>query len=312
MYVLIAAAATAVLILVASAVVAVVCYKTITEPEVENREQEINGMRDNWGYDMEPFCRSVEGKPFEYRTSRGYTLRGEIIPARSDVRFADGRQRAVILSHGYTAHRTKMMAFGEVYYRLGFSLVLYDQRYHGDSDKVFCSMGYYESMDAVEIAEYARTQFPENTVWGLQGESMGAATVIMAAPRLPWLSFVCEDCGYCSFKQEVADTLKFKKLPAHPVTELACLLFIILKGISPKKVRPLDAAAEITAPMLFVHGGQDLFVPTENVHKLFAAKPGDNKLKVVYDDVPHAKSIAVHHEEYAALVKSFLTEYGLV
>lgn len=289
-----------------------VCVKKITLPAVFDEQHEFEVLPP-WGYDVKPFYSSVSKTPFEYKTSRGYTLRGEIIPPAAGKVFSDGKGRAVLLVHGYTCNRVTMMSYGELYHRLGFSLVVYEHRMHGKSDKEFCSMGYYESLDAVEVAEYVRTLFPEDTIWGIHGESMGAATTMLAMPELPWMSFCVEDCGYTDLHNEIAASIVFKAgLPPHPLAELCCALFRIWRGFSVSRVRPVDSVPRISAPMLFVHGGQDKFVPTEMVYLLYDAKQDSKKVLKIFDDVPHAKSCLMHHEEYFETLRIFLSDFHII
>lgn len=288
------------------------CIKSMTAPKVWDREHELQVLP-TWGYDVRPFLDSVEPENFEYRTNRGYTLRGFIIRAEKETRFPDGRPRAVLLVHGYTGNRYTMLSYAECYHSLGFNVVEYDHRYHGESDKVFCSMGYYESLDAVEIAEHVKSLFPENTVWGIHGESMGSATTMLAAPELKWMDFVCEDCGFTTLKEEIAASISFKAhLPPHPIAEFACLILRLWRGFSVKEVRPVDSVPKISQPMLFVHGGLDRFVPTQMVFNLYDAKIGEKKRLRIFDDVPHAKSVLMHHEEYSEMLEDFLSDFGII
>ena len=301
-----------VLLVAAFSIAGYFCIKTMTAPHVWDKEHEFMVLP-TWGYDVRPFFDSVEPENFEYKTSRGYTLRGWIIRADSSAVFPDGRQRAVLLEHGYTGNRYTMLSYAESYRSLGFNVVEYDHRYHGESDKVFCSMGYYESKDAVEIAEYVRTLFPENTVWGIQGESMGSAATMLAAPSLSWMDFVVEDCGFTTLKEEIAASISFKaNLPPHPIAEFSYPILKLWRGYSVKDVRPIDSVPEISQPMLFVHGGLDRYVPTPMVYRLYDAKQGDNKRMHIFEDVPHAKSILMHHREYTEMLKDFLSEFGII
>ena len=291
------------------------CVKSISLPNVWDRKHEFRVLRDDWGYDIEPFYSSVSDTvvPFEYKTSAGYTLKGEMIPAREDASFPDGRRHAVLLVHGYTCNRYTMMSYAEIYHRLGFDIAVYEHRFHGESDKLFCSMGYYESRDCVEIAEYVRGMLPPDTVWGIHGESMGSATTMLAAPNLGWMDFVCEDCGFTTLYKELVASIPYKaNLPPHPLAEAAIPVFKIWRGVPVSKVSPVDAVKKIKQPMLFVHGGIDMFVPTKMVYELYKNKPGDNKMIHIFEDVPHAKSILMHHEEYYELVRDFLKRFSLI
>ncbi|MBO4278589.1 MAG: alpha/beta fold hydrolase, partial [Spirochaetales bacterium] len=148
---------------------------------------------------------------FRYRSEFGYELYGRIIRANDDVTFPDGRRRVVILCHGWTSNHITMLTYGKLYQELGFDIVAYDHRYHGNSERnTYCTMGLLESRDLIGLASYVKQFFPEDAIWGVQGESMGSATAMQAAPEMKWLSFIVEDCGFSSMRRQMAATLDNK------------------------------------------------------------------------------------------------------
>ena len=250
---------------------------------------------------------------FTFRSPRGYNLFGRIIRADEGRSFPDGRQRVVILSHGWTSNHITMLTYGKIYQELGFNIVAFDHRYHGQSDKegLYCTMGLIEHQDLVDLAGYVRQFFPDDAVWGLQGESMGSATAMLAAPLIPWLSFVVEDCGYSSMRKEMVANLRAKHLPSFPFLNVGSLILKKRFKLDMDKVCPEKAVAQTSVPMLFCHGASDTFVPTEMVNDVFNAKK-DKKKMHLYEGSEHAESIWDHTDEYRQVVKDFLTEFGII
>ncbi len=299
------------LLIAASVIVAGKIEYIFFHPVPYSKEHEFEFLP-TFGYDIKPFYESVVMEEFSLDVPNGYTIRGAVVRADKDASFPDGRKRAVIMSHGVTANRYTMLSHGEIWHRLGFDLIVYDQRAHGESGGPDCSFGYYESQDLIYIANEMRKRYPEDTVWGLGGESMGAATVMMAAPKLPWLSFVYEDGGYESLRNEVPAALKYKKnIPYFPFTPLTIMFINRRHEFNVDDVRPVDWVKEIKVPMLFVHGSDDHFVPTKNVYPLYEAKQGDKEIKV-FEGAPHVKAVLMFHEEYYEMIKSFCEKYGII
>lgn len=291
------------------------CNRMICTPKVYDYAHELE-VFSKWGFDHESFIQEMDRTPgkrdFTFRTSRGYNLRGIIIPEKEGTSFSDGRKRVVILSHGYTSNRVTMFQYARIYHDFGFNVVIPDHRWHGESDKVFCSMGYYETMDFVELAEYLRPQFPDNSVWGIHGESMGSAIAIMSAPQIPYLSFVVEDCGFTTMKDVIKSSMKFKmNLPPFPFTPIAQATIRLCRGYSVNKVRPIDSVSRIEVPMLFVHGGDDHFVPTAMVHELYAQKK-DKKEIHIFEGCVHAKSCLGKPDQYRQVLSDFLRKYEMI
>ena len=59
-------------------------------------------------------------------------------------------------------------------------------------------------------------------------------------------------------------------------------------------------------PMLFIHGDEDTFVPTEMVYRLYEAKPSDKELWIT-EGAQHAVSYMKHREEYIQRVRNFVS-----
>ena len=90
---------------------------------------------------------------FRYKSKFGYELYGRIIRANEDVSFPDGRRRVVILCHGWTSNHITMLTYGKLYQELGFDIVAYDHRFHGNSERnTYCTMGLLESRDLIGLA----------------------------------------------------------------------------------------------------------------------------------------------------------------
>ena len=286
--------------------------KIVALPQTDDYEKTRKDQLERRGFDLLSVLENHKVEEFTYKSEFGYDIYGRIVRADDKVKFADGRQRAVILSHGWTSNHVNMLKYGKVYQELGFSLVCFDHRYHGRSDRsVNCTMGLYESKDLVGLGRYVRQFFPEDTVWGIQGESMGAATVMLAAPQMDWLSFACEDCGYSSVRAEMAANLEMKKLPRFPILNMGGAILKHRYGLDMDKVDAVKAVSETNIPMLFCHGDSDTFVPTRMVYDVYNAKKGKKRIQL-FEGSEHAYSIWDHTDQYRQVLKSFLEEYKII
>ncbi len=312
MVALIVVLAVVLLLLVVSYLLANMFAKVVALPTTEDYEQSRQSRLGKNNVDLFKVLEGRKIEEFTYKSEFGYNLYGRIIRADESVKFADGRQRAVILSHGWTSNHIIMLAYGKLYLDLGFSVVAFDHRFHGKSDKsVNCTMGLYESKDLVGLGRYVRKFFPEDTIWGLQGESMGSATVMMAAPDMDWLSFVVEDCGYSSVKAQMAATLDNKKLPHFPILNIGGAILKNRYGLDMTKANAVESVSRIEVPMLFCHGDSDTFVPTRMVYDVYNAKKDKKRLQL-FEGSGHAESVWDHADQYREVLKSFLEEYKII
>ena len=140
---------------------------------------------------------------------------------------------------------------------------------------------------------------------------MGSATAMMAAPEIPWLSFVVEDCGYSTMRKEMTDNLRTKHLPAFPILNMGNTILKKRYKMDMDMVTPEKSVERIEVPMLFCQGDHDTFVPTRFIYDVYNAKK-DKKEMHLFKDSEHAESIWDHTDEYRQVLKDFLTKYKII
>ena len=99
-------------------------------------------------------------------------------------------------------------------------------------------------------------------------------------------------------------------LPVYPILPIASAICRLRGGYGFKQCSALRQVARAKAPFLFVHGGEDTFVPTEMVHRLYAACPTDKELLVV-PGAAHALSYHTDPASYEAAVVRLMQKIGM-
>lgn len=253
--------------------------------------------------------------PEEYviKSKYGYNLKAYYIPKKEDIIFEDGKERVVIVCHGWTARHETMYAYAKAYLDLGFHVFAYDHRNHGNSDKKYTTMGDLEADDLQTIVDFVYEKMGANIILGTQGESMGAATVMIHAGRYHSVDFVSEDCGYHDLKELLLYLCKYnKKLPTWPTIPFTNLIYKIKTKSTFAYSSPIKMIATCDdIPMHFAHGDKDDFVPSYMVYKCYDAKPGF-KMIHVYENSIHARSVANHKQQYYKDIKEFLEKANII
>ena len=72
-------------------------------------------------------------------------------------------------------------------------------------------------------------------------------------------------------------------------------------------VSPIDAISNVKAPIMFIHGSSDTFIPASMSLELYLRKTGPKGI-YISPGAEHAMSYFVNKEEYTAKVKQFLIE----
>ncbi|MBR1685745.1 MAG: alpha/beta hydrolase, partial [Clostridia bacterium] len=75
-------------------------------------------------------------------------------------------QRYVLLSHGYTDNHLGSLKYTQMYLDLGFNVILYDLRGHGENAPTFCSYSIREGHDLAVLIEDCRRRYGDNVFFG--------------------------------------------------------------------------------------------------------------------------------------------------
>lgn len=110
--------------------------------------------------------------------------------------------KAVILAHGFRNTGEDMGKYAKFYYDQGFDVLLPDARGHGDSEGDYIGYGWHERLDYKDWIKYLIQQHDVEQII-LQGNSMGAATVLMTSgEKLPkQVKGIIADSSYSTVKK---------------------------------------------------------------------------------------------------------------
>lgn len=177
----------------------------------------------------------------------------------------------ILFFHGYRSTGERDASGGFWYCReRGFSLVMVDQRAHGQSEGRTISFGVKERYDCISWVNEILRRFGPDTQILLSGISMGAATVLMAAelPLPEQVKGIWADCGFASPEGILRDTIRRRRMP-----EAITYTFVkwAARSLGHFDVNASTALASIrhaNIPVLLIHGEDDRIVPCEMAYQL--------------------------------------------
>ncbi len=223
---------------------------------------------------------------------------------------AQSTKRTALLVHGYGCRAHNMLPIAYLYHHcLGMNILLPDLQAHGDSEGDHISMGWKDRFNVLQWIGVADSLFGGNTQMVLHGNSMGAATIMMlSGDSVPsCVKAYVPDCGYTSVWDEFSSVLRQRySLPPFPLMYTTDWMCRIRYGWGFRQASALAQVSRCTRPMLFIHGGNDTFVPTEMVYRLYEAKPEPRALWIS-EGSAHDRSYSDHPREYTEQVRAFLT-----
>lgn len=252
------------------------------------------------------------------RSFDGLKLHGTFFPAPvSENELEEPKpKRVVICFHGYTSSGLKdYTSLACFYHELGFSLLLADARAHGESEGKYIGFGCLDRYDARLWTKEMLRFLGQDCEIVLQGISMGAATVLMAAGLLlpQQVKAVVSDCAFTSAWDVFASVLKHTyHLPPLPLLAIADKIAKKEAGYGLNECNALEEVKKIKVPVLFIHGEADTFVPLAMGKALYAACRAPYKAWLSVPGAGHAESFYKDTAGYEAAVKKLLLEANVL
>lgn len=186
---------------------------------------------------------------------------------------ADPPTTAVVLAHGFTAHRREpsVMAMAHDLRDAGHAVVVHDMRGHGDSEGL-CTLGDRERLDVAAATAAARGLAPCVV---LVGASLGAIAVLRHAVDDLELSGVVTVSSPARWRVHspraaAAAVLTRTGTGRRLARRLGARLDPTWRWADP----PDALAARLTVPLAVVHGTGDRFMPVSEAEILHAAGTG--------------------------------------
>ena len=284
------------------------CLRMVARPKrwsaVDMRSQEIeNGFADC----IEAYEKHWPREKVSFERD-GVTLRGEFIDNPAEC----GRRRKIaVICHGQTANRYAALKYADIFYRAGFSVLIYDERYFGESGGTCCTLGQEESLDLAEILAQVRRRFGENCLVALHGESMGAATALLAL-RYTSVDLIIADCPFAD-----SELLFFQwlgnYLPIPPALILPFFEFVarVRFGYLVGETSPIAAVREADVPICFMHGKADTLIPCSHSEELCSVCRDDRSELHLFEGADHAQSITSDRARYERILLAFLDKIGI-
>ncbi len=230
-----------------------------------------------------------------------YKLQGYFCPAETPSK------RTAIIAHGYTSSPLCMTHIARMFRdSLGFNVVIPTHFGHYRSEGNHAQMGWFDRLNFEKWSALGHEIFGD-TLQVYHGISMGGATVMMASgDELPsYVKGIVEDCGYTDVWEEFAHVKKSMHLP-DIILATADVMVKLRWGWGFREASSVKQLQKSTLPILFIHGDNDDFVPTEMVYRNYEAKTQGYKELWLAPGSRHGEAFRDHPAEYTAKVREFL------
>ncbi|MCH5268574.1 MAG: alpha/beta hydrolase [Lachnospiraceae bacterium] len=228
--------------------------------------------------------------------------------------FPQGEEKKVVVCfHGYSSESMKeYLAISDYYLRNGYSLLLVDERAHGESDGEYIGFGCLDRQDALCWLDWLIRHCGEDVEILMHGTSMGGSTVLMASglELPPQVKGIISDCGFTSAKEILTHVMHtIYHLPAFPAIPITNIINKLRGGYGIDECNAAREVRKATVPILMIHGDADTFVPLAMCEEIYEniASP---KQKLIVEGAGHIESYYKDTEGYEQALDEFIESLG--
>lgn len=240
-----------------------------------------------------------------FKSRDGLTLAGWFIPGTNGA--------TVVLVHGRGGWRAGMLPHADYLHKNGFSVLLFDLRYRGESEGDVSTLGAKEPLDVEGAIDYLKTRTDVNPERiGVQGNSLGAVAAILAAVETPEIKGVVAEipfkdllsASYHSFghPDEGVGLPSFLAPIIVPISKFFCKF---LMDVDFDAVEPSEVIGKISPrPIFLIDDLRDDAFPSDSVEVLYEAA-GEHKELWQIPGATHGRGWETAPKEYERRVLAF-------
>ena len=205
----------------------------------------------------------------------------------------------VVFLHGKDANRGHFAGDAARFTALGYTVLAYDQRAHGQSEGRWCTFGIKEVPDLqLAIDRFA----PPGAKVYLIGESMGAAVALETAARDPRIAGVVAAASFSDLRTIVTEHKPFfmsAETLASAVHDAETRADFHIDDVNPAR-----DALSIQVPALLIHGADDPYISPQHSRRIRKNLGGRAQL-VTLTGVQHI-DVLLHEEAWQIIEAWFI------
>ena len=197
----------------------------------------------------------------------GGTLHGWWIEGRKDA-------PVLILIHGWENNAGRLMRYIRELAPLGYGLLAFDARSHGDSSFTARTTVWSYTEDTLEAIRYVRYRNGDDTRIGLVGFSIGGGAAINAAAHSTGIATVLTVGAVAHPLEVMRLTFDRKGVPYVPLVWVFFKYLELRHNIRFDRIAPVRHIGNVPCPVFLIHGEDDRIVlPDQSRQLLLAGNP---------------------------------------
>jgi pimeloyl-ACP methyl ester carboxylesterase len=212
----------------------------------------------------------------------------EISVAVMDPERVEEPKATILVLHGIRAQGVWMLDIADALADDGYRVVVADLRGHGGSTGATLTFGVGEARDLSHVIDELEARGLLVGKLGVFGHSYGASTAIHLAALDPRVSTVVATAPFAEMREEVPHYVR-TMLPGvgHLLSDDFYRRIVDdagrRGGFDPDDASASVAASQTNAPILLLHGLEDIVVPPVNSQRIYQGAPSGSKLVYLRD-----------------------------
>jgi alpha-beta hydrolase superfamily lysophospholipase len=238
-----------------------------------------------------------------YTGYEGLQLEAYYIPTTKDSALA-----TIIMVHGIRAYKEYFIRKTPDLAAQGYNIVLVDLRAHGDSEGKFCTFGIKEKHDIKALVDVLASKYNAQNI-GIWGQSLGGAVALQSLAFDRRLQFGIIESTFSNFEKVAHDYIK-RMGPFLPEWYRNFMIYRgeQMAGIKAEDGNPMDAAKNVTQPVLLIHGTADNRISFEYAKENFVALKSKKKEFLPIEGALHTNVWQVGGEAYFERIYGFIDQ----
>lgn len=254
-----------------------------------------------------PSTLSFEVEEATFSSEDGLRMAGWYVPPENGA--------LVILLHGYGGNRTAMIWYAEQLTKVGYGVLMYDERASGESEGAYRSYGWEDPRDVGGALVFLneKPEIDPDKI-GIAGCSIGGQIALQSAAYYPQIGAVWADGPSTIRAQDISN-------PTNPIYALLVSANYMLDWMFEVRLG-IDAPAPMIEiiddiaprPIVLVGGGTSMpFTGSESDHlQVYKQYAGENAELWVIPEAVHCDGPFRRPDEYATrMVEFFDTAFGI-
>lgn len=224
--------------------------------------------------------------------------------------FDFGKRRAAIIISGRSESSLYCCYFAEAYRKMGYNLLLIDNRAHGLSEGKYDNTGFTEYVDILAWSKFLH-DIKNNESVICHGICIGAATALyaMVDENCPdYVQGLVADGMFTTFRESFDNHLKEFHQLQFPTTLMVMSFIKKHSGVDAYHYGPISVIQKLKKPILFLHGKEDKFSLPENALELYEKCCGPKEI-VWFEKGKHSHLRINAPEKYDDSICGFIKKY---